>query len=126
MNQYKTFEELLVWQKAHEVIMDVYRLTKKGEFSKDWALMDQTRRAATSVTANIVEGHERRSKREFAYFLNVSKASSSELRSHLIIARDLNYISPDEFNSAKEKLVEVNRMIAGLIKYLEGKKNTAD
>jgi four helix bundle protein len=121
MSTYKTFEELIVWQKAHVVVIEIYKKTTYGELAKDWALKDQIRRCASSITANIVEGHERRSPKEFSYFLNVAKASSSELRSHLIIAKDMNYIETSEYEKFKQDLMEVNRIISGFMKYLSTK-----
>jgi four helix bundle protein len=118
MSQYKTFEELSVWQKAHEAALLTYKLTKDQRFCKDFALIDQMRRAAISITSNIAEGHERRSDKEFGVFLNYAKASSSELRSQFILAKDLEYVTLPQFEEVKQQLIEVNWMLASLMKYL--------
>lgn len=118
MSNFKTFEDLEVWKKAHIAVMEIYKMTNNDFLSKDYALKDQMRRAAISITSNIAEGHERKSNKEFLYFLNVAKASSSELRSQLILARDLEYITPFVHDLSKDSLVEVNKMLAGLMKYL--------
>ena len=121
MNEYQTYEDLLVWQKAHKVVLEIYRFTNESELKKDFALRDQIRRSAISVTSNIVEGHERYGKKEFNYFLNVSKASCSELRSQLRLAKDLSYISENDHVSLENKLLEINKMIFGLMKYIKFK-----
>lgn len=118
MSNFKTFEDLEVWKKAHIAVIEIYKMTNNDFLSKDYALKDQMRRAAISITSNIAEGHERKSNKEFLYFLNVAKASSSELRSQLILARDLKYITPIVHDLSKDSLVEVNKMLAGLMKYL--------
>tara|TARA_R110000737_G_scaffold233265_1_gene246544 strand:- start:5348 stop:5593 length:246 start_codon:yes stop_codon:yes gene_type:complete len=80
------------------------------------------RRSAVSITSNIAEGHDRGSKNQFIYFLNVSRASCAELRSQLILAKDLNYIEIPQYEKLKTDLMEVSRMIMGLIKYLKSLK----
>lgn len=122
MNNFKTFEDLLLWQKAHQAILHLYKLTEGELFSRDFALKNQMRRAAISISSNIAEGHDRKSNKEFCHFLTISKASSSELRSQLILAKDLNYVSEREFLQLKQNLIEINKLSAGLIRYLEQKK----
>lgn len=121
MNTYQTYEDLLVWQKAHELVLDIYRFTNETALKTDFALRDQIRRSAISVTSNIVEGHERYGKKEFAYFLNVSKASCSELRSQIRLAKDLNYLGQTECQELEIRLLEVNRMIFGLMKHIKSR-----
>lgn len=121
MNNFKTFEDLLIWQKAHQAILQIYKITNGEQFSRDFALKNQMRRAAISISSNIAEGHDRKSDKEFSHFLTISKASSSELRSQLILARDLNYISNEDFTHLRQNLIEINKMSAGLIRYLEQK-----
>ena len=76
----------------------VYQLTSSQKFHKDAALRDQLRRAAVSSMANIAEGFERGSKREFGRFLYMARGSAGEVRSHLYVAKDLDYITPLEFD----------------------------
>jgi len=75
----------------------VYRLTRKPEFTKDYPMVSQIRRASFSVTANIVEGFERNGNREFVHFLTIAKGSAGEIRDHLYTALDEAYISQKEF-----------------------------
>lgn len=122
MNNFKTFEDLLLWQKAHRAILHIYKITEGHLFNRDFALKNQMRRAAISISSNIAEGHDRKSTKEFCHFLTISKASSSELRAQLILAKDLNYISNEDFSELRDNLIEINKMSAGLIRYLEQKK----
>jgi four helix bundle protein len=93
-------------------------MSNKGEFARDFSLRDQMKRASISIMANIAEGHGRRTRSEFANFLNISRGSAVELQSHLYVALDLEYISESEFDVAYQMLDEVSRMTVSLAKYL--------
>ncbi len=121
MNRFNTLEDILLWKKAHQAILHLYKLTEGELFSRDFALKNQMRRAAISISSNIAEGLDRKSNKEFCHFPTISKASSSELRSQLILAKDLNYVWEREFLQLKQNLIEINKMAAGLIRYLEQK-----
>jgi len=114
-----SFENLLVWQKAMDLVVKVYRLSQRGQLSKDWGMRDQLQRAAVSIPANISEGHERAGRKEYIYFLTIAKGSSGELRCLLIAATRLRYrgdhYSIDAINDARE----VSRMLKGLINSLQ-------
>jgi len=122
MATFTTFEEIHAWKKAHESVLTIYKLTNESKLQNDFGLKDQMRRSAVSITSNIAEGHDRGSKNQFIYFLNVSRASCAELRSQLILAKDLNYIEIPQYEKLKTDLMEVSRMIMGLIKYLKSLK----
>lgn len=79
----ETFADLRVWQKGIELVKEIYLLTKEGELSKDFGLRDQLRRASVSITANIAEGFERYSRKEYVHFLVIAKGSAGEVRSLL-------------------------------------------
>ena len=113
------FEDIKAWQKARHLVKEVYSLTKVKPFSQDHVLKMQTRRAAISTAANIAEGFERDGNREFLNFLSVAKASSSEVRSHLYLALDQDYISLEDFKRLSEMTAETGRMIGGLMRYLK-------
>ena len=81
--------------------------------------MKQIRRASVSISSNIAEGFERNSDKEFVYFLYVAKASAGEIRSQLYLAFDLNYLGHEGFEDLREKVIEISKMIGGLIKYLK-------
>ena len=118
MATFKRFEDIQAWQKAREITKRIYLVSNRGEFAKDFSLRDQMKRASVSMMANIAEGHGRRTRNEFANFLNIARGSAIELQSHLYVARDLNYISPEEFSEIYDMLDEVSKMTVGLAKYL--------
>ena len=118
----KNFEELEVWKIAMELCTEVYNLTNKELFSKDFALKDQIRRSAISIPSNISEGYERDGINQFLYFLTISKGSCGELRTQLRIASNLNYISNIEFDFLNEKCLSTSKQLSGFIKYLRNYK----
>lgn len=118
MASFKKFEEIQAWQKAYEVTVVVYNLTKDGAFSKDFGLRDQIRRASVSIMANIAEGHGRRSNVEFANFLNLARGSAAEVQSHLHVALGIGYIDKDKFDDLYSKVTEISRMLLSLAQYL--------
>ncbi len=118
----KNFEELEVWKIAMELCTEVYNLTNKELFSKDFALKDQIRRSAISIPSNISEGYERDGINQFLYFLAISKGSCGELRTQLRIASNLNYISNIDYNNLNEKCLSTSKQLSGFIKYLRNYK----
>ncbi len=120
MSGFRRFEDILAWQKARVANKLVYKITTKGEFSRDFDLRSQIRRASISIMANIAEGYGRHSDKEFANFLNIAHASSYEVQSHLYAALDLDYINEAEFDSLYSAFEEVNRMTFALSKKLRG------
>lgn len=110
----KRFEELLVWQKAHQLALDVYRGTRQFPADERYGLVAQMRRAAISTPANIVEGHKRTSKREFANFMSIANGSLEELKYYLRLAKDLAYLSRQHVDQLYSLAEEVGRMLHGL------------
>lgn len=104
----KTFEDLIVWQKAHGVVLGIYRATARFPDSERYGLISQMRRAAVSIAANIVEGFRRHSAPDKARFLNISQGSLDELRYYFILARDLTYL--DSTVDAKQ-LEEISKLL---------------
>lgn len=122
MATFQDFEEIEAWQKARELTQNIYRISSQGKLAKDFGLRDQMRRASVSIMLNIAEGFERSGTGEFVQFLAISKGSSGELKSHLYVAVDQEYISNEEFEHLCSLACEVNRMIAGLMHYLSNSK----
>ena len=122
----KSIEELLVWQRARELVNNVYSLTKKQNFRRDFSLVDQIRRATISVMSNIAEGYERGSNTEFIQFLYITKASCGEVRTQLLIALDQGYINKEELEKAKELALKVSGMLSNFIAYLKRSKLKGD
>jgi len=122
MAKFNSFEEIIAWQKARELNIEIYKATNGHEFSKDYGLRDQIRRSIISVSSNIAEGFERETSSEFKRFLYISKASVGELRSQLYLSFDLNYISKDKFEELYQSATDISKMLSGLIKYLNQNK----
>jgi len=112
------FKDLKVWNKAHELTLALY--ARSRSFPKDelYGLTSQLRRAAASIGANIAEGCGRRSDAEMRIFVQIARGSASELEYHLLLARDLEFISASEFNEMQPKLLEIQRMLASLAQRL--------
>ena len=108
------FEDLIAWQKARELSKNIYRVTKVGEFLKDFGLRDQIRRASVSIMSNIAEGFERGGRSEFHQFLVIAKGSCAELRSQLYVASDAEYIDIGTFQNLDGLAKETSRLIGGL------------
>ena len=104
----KSFQDLLVWRKAHELVLAVYTLTAAFPKPETYGLSLQIRRSAVSVPANIAEGFRRRSRPEKARFLNMAESSLEETRYFLILARDLGYGDTTQLMTALE---EVSRLL---------------
>lgn len=115
----KKFTDLLVWQKAHSFVLGIYKQTESFPKAEQFGLTNQMRRAAVSVTSNIVEGFERGSNKELKQFLVISRASLAEVQNQLLIARDLEYISKQDFNKLAEQSVEIHKMTNGFMKSLQ-------
>ena len=114
----KKFEDLIIWQKAKELSVAIYRVTNTGAFAKDYGLRNQMQRAAVSVMSNIAEGFERYSRAEFRQFLSIARGSVAEVRSHLYLARELTYIDTDTFQSLYDLSVEIGQRIGSMRKTL--------
>lgn len=112
------FEDLKAWMRARELTREIYEISGRNEFARDYALRDQIRRAAVSTMSNIAEGFERRGDKEFQHFLSIAKGSAGEVRAQLYIALDVRLIDEAQFGKLCSLAEEVSRMISGLIKYL--------
>jgi four helix bundle protein len=104
----QSFKDLLVWQKAHSVVLDVYKLTRRLPKEELFGLVSQMRRSAVSVPANIAEGFKRKGKPDKARQLNIAQGSLEELRYYFILCADLSYLPVDAIG---ERLDEVARML---------------
>ena len=123
MSSIEKFEDIIAWQKARTLTRSIYSVSRRGEFARDFGLSGQIQRAAISIMSNIAEGFERRGAKEFRQFLCISKSSCSEVRSHLYIAHDLHYLSPDVFTKLMSQADEVAKIIGGLRSTLRKKLN---
>jgi four helix bundle protein len=108
------FEDLIAWQKARELNREIYAATSSGPISRDFSLVNQIRRAAVSIMANIAEGFERGGQAEFHQFLVISKGSCGEVRSHLYIALDVGHLSEAESKRLGEMAENTGKIIGAL------------
>ena len=104
----KTFKDLIVWQKAHQFVLAVYRLTTGFPKAEVYGLTQQFRRAAVSIPANIAEGFKKRTKADKARFMNIAQGSLEECRYYLILAADLGY---GETDSTTGQIEEVSKLL---------------
>ena len=112
----KSFTELNAWKKGHELVLNIYTISKKFPKEELFGLTNQIRRAAVSFTSNIAEGFSRNSYKEKLQFYSTALGSLAEIQNQLLIARDINYISMNEFNGLAEKTVVISKLTNGLIK----------
>ena len=112
------FEDIDAWQLAREMTKMIYAISNDGAFARDFGLRDQIRRASVSIMSNIAEGFERGGDKEFFQFVSLAKGSSGEVRAQLYVALDAGYIDQQTFSRLSDMATQINRMLAGLMKYL--------
>ena len=125
MATFTRFEDIEAWQTGRELTKQIYSVSRGHTFSRDFALRDQNRRAAISITSNIAEGFERQTTREFIRFFFIAKGSSGEVRSQLYCALDEGYLTPQSFDELFDMASSTSRQLAGLISYLKSYEQTS-
>lgn len=117
----QSFEDLLVWKKAHQYVLGIYRITREFPREEMFGLVNQMRRASASITTNIAEGFVRIGQKDKLHFYNISQGSLEETRNFVILSKDLGYISEEDKLNLLDSASEVSRMLnayrQGLIKY---------
>jgi len=114
----KDFHQLQVWEKAHRLTLDIYRVTASFPRAETYGLTSQLRRASSSIGANLAEGCGREGDAELARFCAIARGSASELQYHLLLARDLQLISDSDHENLANASTEVKRMLTGLMQKL--------
>lgn len=114
----KDFRGLKVWEKSHQLTLEIYRATATFPREEIYGLTSQMRRASASVAANLSEGCGRASDKEFARFLYISMGSANELDYHLLLAHDLNLLATAKYLKLKDNIAEIKRMLNALIQKL--------
>jgi len=120
------FEDLEIWKLGIDIAVEIYKLTSKNNFSKDFGLRDQIRRAAISISSNIAEGFEMTNNNDLVKFLRIAKGSAGETRSQLYLALKLEYVNYDKYEKLKEELEILSAKIGKFINYLMDKKKTKE
>ena len=111
-------EDLTVFKNAHELTLEIYRVTKNFPQDEKWGLTNQIRRAAASICSNLIEGSHRNNRLEYRQFAGIANGSAGEVKYQLQLARDLGYIDIDRYAGLKEKSDDICKMLRGLIKSL--------
>jgi four helix bundle protein len=114
----RSFKDLKVWQKGHELTLSIYRATKSFPRDEMYGITSQLRRAAASIPANIAEGCVRGSGADFRRFLQVALGSASELEYHILLSHELGYFDKSQHESLSSKATELKRMLTSFIQKL--------
>lgn len=115
------FEDVQAWQKARELVREVYKISMGGRLSKDFGFKDQLCRAAVSSMSNIAEGFARMSARDFARFLDISRGSVMDVQSLLYVALDVGYVEKNEFDRLYQRAEETRSLIGDFTSYLRNR-----
>ncbi len=107
------FQELLVWQRAHQLTLEIYKLTKNYPDEEKFGLVNQIRRSSASICANLAEGYKKSTK-EFLRYIDIADGSLEETKYHLILSKDLHYCDSVEFDKIYNFACEVGKMLNGL------------
>ena len=112
----KSFIDLIVWQKAHQFVLETYKVTRNFPVEERFALCSQFQRAAISIPANIAEGYKKLSKADKLRFLNISQGSLEECRYYIILSHDLSYINIKTYNELIGNLEEISKLLNSYIR----------
>ena len=107
----QSFEQLIVWQKAHSYVLAIYKITKQYPKEELFCLVNQMRRAAASITANIAEGYAKISSKDKLRFYNISQGSLEETRNFIILSKDLGYITLQDKEQLGIQAAEISRLL---------------
>ena len=119
----RNYRDLKVWEKAHELTLQLYLTTKAFPKDELYGLTSQIRRCCISIEANLAEGCGRRSDAELGRFLRIAMGSASELDCHLLLTKDLRYMNADNYKKLHQDLSEVRRMLTSLLETIESRAN---
>ena len=118
----KSFRDLQVWEKSHQLTLAVYAATRTFPREELYGLTSQIRRACSSIPANIAEGCGRNGDNELRRFLEIAMGSASELEYHLLLAHDLKMLESDTYTQLNQQTCEIKRMLASFIQKLKGER----
>lgn len=106
-----TFKDIFAWQKAHQFVVNVYKLTRLFPEHEKFGLSSQFQRAAVSIPANIAEGYKRLSTKDKLHFMNIAQGSLEECRYYVLLSKDLEYIGIDSYEYMDKSLEEVSKLL---------------
>lgn len=118
MDKITSVENLEVFKRAHARTLSIYKISNNFPNEEKFALVSQMRRAAVSIPTNLMEGSHRSNKGEYRQFAGIARGSAGELKYHLLLARDLGYISDRQYGDFRVEIDEISRMLNGLVKSL--------
>jgi four helix bundle protein len=124
MNKLKSYKELLVWQKAIDISLEVYVLSRSFPKEEAFGLTNQIRRASNSISLNIAEGYSRNSAKSYLNFLNIAQGSLLELESGLILAERLQFLNAENFKKLYNLITEESKMLSSIMRKIEIKNLT--
>ncbi|MGA2516631.1 MAG: four helix bundle protein [Thermodesulfobacteriota bacterium] len=116
----KGFQDLIVWQRAKDLAVKIYKLSETGVLSRDFGLRDQIRKSAISIASNLAEGDERETDKESIRFFYIAKGSLAELRTQVQIAHEIGYLKRELYKILENECIELGRMIGRLIQVRKG------
>lgn len=115
----QNYKDLKVWEKAHTLTLDIYKVTQNFPGEEKFGLISQLRRASSSIPANIAEGCGKSANAEFRHFLNIALGSANEVEYFLLLAKDLNYLPQENFNALTSDVNSIKAMLIALIAKVE-------
>jgi len=118
----KDFRQLKVWQKSHQLVLALYHVTASFPHEETYGLKAQIRHAASSIPANLAEGCGRDGDAELARFCSIANGSASEMEYHLLLARDLKLIQPNDYDQLAQQTTEIKRMLTVFVQKLNAER----
>ncbi len=115
----RNYRDLQVWKKAHDLTLELYRISQRFPREEIYGITGQLRRATVSIRANLAEGCGRRTSSELARFVRIAMGSASELDYHLLLSSDLGFMAADQFTHASSALIEVRKMLTSFLNSVE-------
>ena len=122
MGKIESVEDLEVFKRSHQLTLKIYKISENFPRDEIYGLISQMKRAAASICANLLEGSYRLNRAEYRQFVGIARGSSGELKYHVMLAKDLGYISADDYASLKIELDEITKMLRGLAASLSSHK----
>lgn len=113
---FESFDKLLVWQRAHSLVLKIYEDTNSFPKEEIWGLTSQIRRSAVSVPSNIVEGKARGSRKDFKRFLLIARGSLEEVKYQSLLAKELKYMNDEQYEEITVMIEDVGRLLGGMIR----------